>query len=104
MYGPPIVRLRTALELRAQRELHVALTVLACNLTKCRAGRVEVRRAPVRVVEDVEGLCAELQLDSFIDGNRLEQAHVPVLQTRVVDQVANPLLCVERPSRRLREH
>lgn len=47
------------------------------------------------MVEEVGRFGAELEMDPFVEGNCLEQAHVPVLEAGSVDSVTNTL-SVER--------
>src|SRR5215475_1965442 len=93
-------------ELKAQRELKVALALadaaaLRSDLSKVRAGRIEVHSAaaastPIRMVEDVEGFGAELESETFVHRDRLKQPHVPVPESGLIDQVTDTL-CVEGP-------
>src|SRR5205823_4563374 len=95
---------QTPLEIKAKRKLQVAnVVVLTCNLSEVGAGRVGSRAVPVRVVEGIECLGAELKSGAFGDRELLEQAEVNVVETRIVDQIANALLMVERAGRRLSE-
>ena len=50
--------------------------------------RVEAGVAPVRMVENVERLSAELKSGTFRDGELLEQTQVPVKKARLVKKVA----------------
>src|ERR1700751_3459150 len=43
------------------------------------------------MVPDVVGLGTELEAEPFVDGNGLEQAHVPILIAGLMDEVANAL-------------
>ena len=52
------------------------------------------------MVDEVERLGAELEPSLLVNRERLEQAEVPVLEARLVDQVTDALR-VERPGRRL---
>ena len=84
------------LELRPQRELKVPFAAFGCNLAERGTRRIEIHAAtagatPVRVVPDVEGFGAELEVYPLIHRNLLEQTHVPVLESRLIDDVANSL-------------
>jgi hypothetical protein len=96
-----------SLELQAKRELQVALALpgAAAALREYFAegrgvGGVETNigcaaatavAAPIRMIPDIVSFGAELEAKAFVDGNGLEQAHVPVLVSGLVDKVANPL-------------
>src|SRR6267378_391840 len=105
---------RSNLEEEAQRELQVALALTRAaaafgeyfserfgvggvkpDVGRCPAAAVA---APIWVVPNIVGLGAELQ--SRFLGNRegLEQAEVPILEPRLVDEVADTRV-IERPSR-----
>ena len=73
--------------------------------SEVRAGRVEVdatsaASTPVRVVDEVERLRAELEPSLLVNWERFEQAEVPILEPGLVDKVANAL-CVKRSNSRL---
>src|SRR5581483_507580 len=57
-----------------------------------------VRVAPVRGVDEIERLGAELQAGPLVNRKPLEQPQVPVLVAGTIKQVADPLR-VERPRR-----
>src|ERR1051325_1269745 len=44
------------------------------------------------MVEDIVGFGAELEANGFGDGDSLKETHVPVLEARLVDEVANALV------------
>src|SRR5689334_7762997 len=98
-------RFPAALELGAQRELKVAFATFGKHLSETLAGRIELQPAtagatPVRVVPHVEGLSAELEVDSFIHCEFLEHAHVPILESRLIDDVPDLLRHKGTSSRR----
>src|SRR5437870_5216089 len=89
-HRPP---LQYTLELEPQRELDLALAVRRFGDGSGRAGvlaRVggiehhipRDRTVEVRVIENVEGLCPELQIQFFLQRNPLEQRHVQVVEAR----------------------
>src|SRR6266849_8177804 len=102
------------LEIQAEGELQVALaatnaTALGEYFPERGTGRVEAdigcaaaaaTAAPIRVVDEVVRLGAELETCFLGNGERLEQPEVPVLVSGLVDQVANAL-GVESSGRRL---
>ncbi len=53
------------------------------------AVRGRVDRAPLGVIEDVECLCAELEVHTFMDGEVLEQTHIEVRASGKVENVAS---------------
>src|SRR5436309_2468967 len=86
-HRPP---LQYTLELEPQRELDLALAIRRFGdgsgraSVLARVGGIEHhiprdRTVEVRVIEDVEGLCPELQIQSFLQRNPLEQRHVQVV-------------------------
>src|SRR6266849_9736152 len=101
-----------ALKLEAEGELQIALAPLGKYFAEGRGiGGVEAdigraaataAAAPIWVVPDVEGFGAELEAEPFVDRNGLEQAEVPVLESGLVNDVANALR-VEGTRRRLGE-
>ena len=101
--GPPF-DYTDSLEVEAQGELHVPdVARLSGDLSKLSAGRIEVRAAPVRVVEGVERLRPELKAHLFADGELLEQPQVPVLESRLMQKVARTGYVVEGILARLSE-
>src|SRR5438105_4856923 len=102
--------LAEGLEVEAQRKLQITgVVVLARYLHECcPIGRVgtdavtAVGVAPVGMIEHVERFGAELEADALGDREFLEQPHVPIVETRVVDQVANPILANESSGSRRR--
>src|SRR5260370_1378925 len=100
---------RAVLEIGAERKLQVAFaSTNAATLGKYfperGAGGVEAdigcpaataTAAPIRVVDEVVRLGAELETCFLGNGECLEQSDVPVLESRLVDKVADPL-CVKR--------
>src|SRR6266700_2608405 len=93
-------------ELEFERELDIALATaswaaaLRGDLSEGGTAGVKVHAAtagttPVRVVQGVERFGAELEVNSLAYLNDLEQADVPVLESRLVEDVAN-VLCIER--------
>ena len=78
-------RLNPALELEAQRKLNVALVTLRGRFPERGAGRIEIRTVPVRVVEGVECLGAELEALRFGHGELLVQTDVPILEAGIVN-------------------
>lgn len=85
-------------EIESQRELQVPLTVSGAAAAlgeyfaeRREVVRVEARAIPVRVIPDVEGLRAELKTIALVEWEALEEAHVPVLEARLIEDVANPL-------------
>src|ERR1700682_4399885 len=99
-----------ASEVEAKRKLQVAFATtnaaaLCRYFSEVGAGRVEVDAAsaastPVRVVDEVERLRAELEPSLLVNWERFEQAEVPILEPGLVDKVANAL-CVKRSNSRL---
>src|SRR5580704_5489600 len=103
-----------ALELQPQRKLQVALALSGAAAAFGQyfaegrsVGRVEANigctvtaaiGAPIRMVPDIVSFGAELEAKAFVDRDRLEQAHVPVLVTGLVDKVADALR-IERAGR-----
>ncbi len=101
-----------ALELEAQRQLQIALALsrgAAAFVEYFAEGRGILRveadigraaapavAAPIRMVPDVVGFGAELEAKAFVDGDSLEQSHVPIFVPGLVDEVADAL-CVESP-------
>src|SRR5260370_40632903 len=77
------------LEEQAQRKLDIShVARLTGDLTECgKVGRVEAGAVPVRVVEDVERLGAELHAGLLRERELLEETDVPVHEARVVDHV-----------------
>src|SRR5690348_13104318 len=72
-----------------QRELNLSrVTRLAGNKAKRRAVGVAVRPAPVRVIQNVEGLDAELQLLLFSDREVLAQSDIEIPCAGVEQDVA----------------
>jgi hypothetical protein len=58
--------------------------------------------APIRMVDEVESLGTELEAKALGDRKRFEQAEVPILEPRLIDQITYALL-VERTGPRFRE-
>src|SRR4051794_25278839 len=87
------------LKAEAKRHLEVAgVIVLARDLQEIRqVGRIRSDAVPVGVIEGVERLRAELEGHALANFEVFEQSQVPVLESRVVDHVANTVLMVERP-------
>ena len=54
----------------------------------------------MRMVDEVERFGSELESSLLIDRERLEQSEVPVLESRLVDQIAHASV-IERSGRRL---
>src|SRR5256885_5017296 len=100
-------------EIEAQRELQVALTATCAaafggHFSKIGAGRIEIHAAPaaatpIGVIDKVEGFGTELETALFIDGKGFEEAKIPVLESGLVDDVANPL-SIECARRGRRKH
>src|SRR5258706_15333442 len=84
-----------------QRQLDGAVTALARDHAERSAGRVRACAAPVGVIENIEHFEAELQVLLFGDRKILAQAHVPIPEARISQQIA--LLHTESSIRRLRE-
>jgi hypothetical protein len=99
-----------ALEVEAQRELQIPLAAAdATSLGQYLPEGVEVgwvesdiggpaapaAAAPIRMVNKVEGLGAELKSSLLVNSEVLEKSEIPVLISRLVDEVANTL-SVER--------
>src|SRR5579864_6093109 len=99
-------------EVKPQRKLQVPLATtdaasLGCYLSEGRAGRIEIHTAaapstPVRMVDEIECLSAELKSSLLVNGKGLEEAEVPILKTRLINQIPHPLR-VERTVRRFRK-
>jgi hypothetical protein len=104
-------RERQRLEISAERELQVALALTrgATAFSEYFAESGKIRRvqanvgcpiataigAPIGVVPNVVGLGAELEASFLGNGEGLEKAEVPVLKSRLIDDVAHTL-SVER--------
>lgn len=95
-----------ALEIEAQRELQIALAAAdATSLGQYFPEGIEVGgvksdiggpaapapAAPIRMVEKVEGLGAELKSSLLVNAEVLEKSEIPVLISGLVDEVANTL-------------
>ena len=90
-----------ALKLQAKRELQIALTAFGEHFaegrgiggveTYIRSAAATAAPAPIRVVPNVKGFCTELKPETLIHGNGFEQAEVPVLESGLIDEVANAL-------------
>ena len=87
-------------EFGAQRELQVAFAAFGKHLPEVGAARIQgnvsssvtaARSTPVRVIPDVVGFGTELEAEVLVHGNSLEQAHVPVLISRLIDEIADAL-------------
>ena len=104
-----------SLEVEAQRELQIALAAAdATSLGKYFSESIEIggvksdirgpiapaTAAPIRMIDKVEGLGAELKPSLLINGKVLEEPEIPVLVSGLVDEVANPL-SVKRTRSRL---
>ena len=77
----------------AQTHLKLTLAALACDLVGGRLGWPGVRRAPIlaapaRLVDEAEHLAAELQAVAFSNLKALQDAQIPALETRALDQTA----------------
>src|SRR5271157_1735087 len=85
------------LEVKAQRKLQVSCQArLAGHFPERGRSRIERRHsAPVGMVRKIESLRAEFESGPLVDGELLIQAGIPVLETRLVDFVANARLQVE---------
>ena len=68
-----------------------------------RVRRAVAGTAQVRVIEDIERLCTELEAGLFGHRKLLEQAHVEVSEARVVNRVTDALLMMKRALRQSRE-
>src|SRR5262249_49901993 len=71
-----------------------------CNFSEIGARWVEIHSsttapAPIRVINEVESFGTELKAGSLGNRERLEQSKIPVLKSRLIDQIAHTL-CVER--------
>src|SRR5712671_3477738 len=103
----PGCQVTVALELQAKRELKVALALaraatafgeyfaesggvggVEADIGRAAAAAVA---APIRMVPDVVRFGAELEAKLFVNWDRLEQSHIPILIPGLVDQVANSL-------------
>src|ERR1700756_5241985 len=87
------------LELDAQRELEIALALAGAAAAfgehfakRGGVGRVQADicsaaataiAAPIRMIPDVVRFGTELEAEVLVDGNSLEQAHVPILVPRL---------------------
>ena len=49
------------------------------------------------MIDEVVGICGELEPSSFVDGEHLLESDIPVLEARPVDAIADTLLQVEGP-------
>src|SRR5215218_666947 len=84
----------------AQTELHVALAALGRNLAERAVGRIAIesadrrtpRTAPIRVVNKVVPIGAELDVYPFLDSEVFKERQIPVLEARSVHDVAQPIL------------
>src|SRR6266852_2477619 len=87
--APERARPHKGLKLQAQRKLQVTNVVaLAGNLAeRAEVGRVGSNAVPIRMVEDIECLRAELEADPLVDCELLEQTQVPVIEARVVNNI-----------------
>src|SRR3954462_12225691 len=80
--------LPAVLEQEPDTQLHVATrVVLAGHATEGGARRVAARTTEVRVIQEVEHLCAQLEGPRTLDADILEQRDVPLILARVVDVV-----------------
>ena len=102
------------LEVKSQRELQIALAAAhAPSLGEYFSEGVEVggvepdiicvrvapaTATPIRVVDKVKCLGAELKASLLVNRERFEQSKVPVLEPRLIDQVADTF-CRERAGR-----
>src|SRR5262245_60652653 len=82
-------------------ELNGTLAELARDLAERSAVRVVVRHVPVRVIQHVEGLDAELHLVRTADADALADPQIEVPRRRVAEQIAR--LNAERPCCRPRK-
>src|SRR5436305_1500292 len=73
------------LEVEAERKLKIPLVALRRRFAESGAGRIEIRPAPVRMIESIERLGAELEARRFRHSELLKQTDVPVLEPWVVD-------------------
>ena len=64
-------------------------------------GRIVSWPVPVRMIERIIGFGAELDARRFANPEILEQPDIVVLESRIVDQVANAVLVVKRALGRL---
>jgi len=95
-------------EVEPQRQLQISLaaadsTSLGCHFSEVRAHGIEIHAAtaasaPIRVVDKVKCLGAELKASLLVNRERFEQSKVPVLEPRLIDQVADTF-CRERAGR-----
>src|SRR5207253_4648197 len=102
-----------ASEFGAKRELEVTLTPLGEHFSEGGSAiRVEsdvggssatAGPAPIRVIPHVKRFGTELEFHPFRDRQSLEQTHIPVLESRLIDHVTNPLR-VKREGRGLGEY
>src|SRR5215472_10294011 len=101
-YRARVLRIRLRIgrrsEIESQRELQVPLTVSGAAAAlgeyfaeRREVVRVEARAVPVGVIPDVEGLRAELKTIALGEWEALEEAHVPILEARRIEDIANPL-------------
>src|ERR1043166_9164112 len=86
-----------------QRELQLAMVaVLPRHLhERIQGGGIGPDAVPVRVIKGIVGLGAELEARGFANFEVLEQTQIPILETGVVDLIANAVLVVERALGRL---
>src|SRR5262249_22320711 len=77
-------------------ELDVALAVFGRRLSERSAGRIVVRSAPVRVIEHIKGLGAELEAYRLRDRELLVQADIPIPESGIVDPISHIRLHIER--------
>src|SRR5712691_3901621 len=117
LFHVPLIEMPgTISEIGAERELDITLTAtnaaaLGGYFSEVRAGGVEVHTGataapapstPIRVVNKVKCLGPELEPCALGNRERFEQSEIPVLESRLVNQVSN-VLRVERPGRRCRK-
>lgn len=102
------------LKVETKRKLNIALAAAARsaalrgNFSEGGACGVEVhaaaaRAAPIRMVQEVEGFSAELESHAFADREGFEDPEVPIVETGLIDDVAD-VLCVEGSFRRRGEN
>src|SRR5262245_57707645 len=90
------------LEVHPERELDISLAAadsaaLRRDLSEVRARRIEVdattaATAPIRVVDEVESFSAELKALIFGERKRFEETEIPVLKSRLMNDIADILL------------
>src|SRR5690242_4500345 len=74
-----------------QGKLDRSIAALAGDFSECAAGRVRVGSAPVRMIDDIEQLGAELQALFFRYGEVLADPQVPLPEAGVPQNIARLL-------------